>query len=352
MHADRIPVAAVAILNFNGSKLLGEYLPPLLANTPAETEIYVIDNGSTDDSLELLVRFSPRVKVIRLSKNSGFADGYNQGLKSVKAKYIALMNSDVLIGQDWLSPIIHFMEADERVGVCQPKILSARKPAYFEYAGAAGGFIDSFGYPFCRGRIFSHIEEDTGQYDTALQIFWASGAAFVIRSDLFHLLGGFDGDFFAHMEEIDLCWRVQRLGYKIYCFPESKVYHLGGGTLTYGSPGKTYLNFRNGLSTLLKNLPARQLAFRLLIRMGMDGAAGLQFLLQGHFSHFVAILKAHFSFYNHLSRNIRKRKELEKLYKVYAGATPTVYGIFRGSIVWAYFIRKRSSFNEIKRNIK
>lgn len=352
MAIENIPVAAIVILNYNGSKLLTDYLPPLIENTPFGIDIYVIDNGSNDNSLEILSRFSQKVKVISLSENLGFAEGYNRGLKSVRAKYFALINSDILVKDDWLSPIINAMETEEKIGVCQPKILSVKAPDHFEYAGAAGGFIDHWGYPFCRGRLFTHVEMDQGQYNTNLQVFWASGAAFVIRSDIFQLLKGFDGDFFAHMEEIDLCWRVQRLGYKIYCLPLNKVFHLGGGTLTYGNPEKTYLNFRNSLSMMLKNLPQHQIVFRLFIRMVLDGIAGIKFLSQGQFLHFIAVIRAHFSFYSLLAKNLQKRQALKKFYKTYTCSAQSIYGIFQGSIIWHFFIRKKSSFDEIKENIR
>ncbi len=343
-------VASIVILNFNGAELLKKYIPSIIQNTPSNINIYVIDNGSTDDSIHVLKQF-PEIKVIALDKNLGFAEGYNQGLKSIRSKYIALLNSDILVKEDWLSPLVNFMEKNPKVGTCQPKILSLNQPELFEYAGAAGGFIDYMGYPFCRGRIFDEVESDVGQYNARQRTFWASGAAMVVRSDVFEESGGFDADFFAHMEEIDLCWRIQRLGYEIYCMPEKSVYHLGGGTLNYGSPGKTYLNFRNNLIMLLKNLPANQVFKVIIMRMILDGFAGLSFILKGQFRHFFAILKAHFTFYSTIGRTLKKRRRfIDKNLK--NGLEGDIHGILQKSIVWQYFIKKKNKYSELEKNIR
>lgn len=343
-------ISAVAILNFNGSELLKKYIPSIVQNTPSIIKLFVIDNGSTDDSIEILEQF-PEIKTIRLEKNVGFAGGYNQGLKRIESKYIALLNSDILIKEDWLSPLIKFMEENPKVGACQPKILSLNQPDYFEYAGAAGGYIDYLGYPFCRGRIFDKVEEDKGQYNRQQRVFWASGAAMVVRADVFEKAGGFDTDFFAHMEEIDLCWRIQRLGYDIYCLPDNRVYHLGGGTLNYGSPGKTYLNFRNNLIMLVKNLPSNQILKVLLMRMILDGFAGMNFILKGKFKHFLSILKAHFAFYSSLGKTFKQRK-LFIQNNIKGEKEGEIYGVLQSSIVSEYFIKKKDTYENVENNIR
>ncbi|MCA1759959.1 MAG: glycosyltransferase family 2 protein, partial [Bacteroidales bacterium] len=265
---------AIVILNWNGEKLFPKFLPSVIRNsTEPGTEIYVADNGSTDNSIPFLKENFPEVKIIELKKNYGFAEGYNQALEQVNADYFVLLNSDVEVTPNWLKPCISMLKTDETLAAVQPKILSYEKPHQFEYAGAAGGFIDLFGYPFCKGRILNRMEPDLGQYNSPTPIFWASGACMFIKSKLFNLAGGFDGDFWAHMEEIDLCWRLKNQGYKVAYQPQSVVFHLGGGTLSYNSHKKVYLNFRNNLFMLFKNLPRTQFTRIFFARMILDGVA-------------------------------------------------------------------------------
>ncbi|WP_421889025.1 glycosyltransferase family 2 protein [Marinoscillum sp.] len=282
---------AVVILNYNGRDHLLRFLPTLIAHS-SDAEIIVADNCSTDDSLSVLKQF-PTVRTILLDQNHGYAGGYNEALKQVKSAYYLLVNSDVEVTLNWITPLEHFLDENKDYAAVQPKILDFNRKEFFEYAGAAGGFLDLLGYPYCRGRIFDTLEQDTGQYDTSIDIFWASGACFMIRSEVFHQAGGFDADFFAHMEEIDLCWRVKSLGLKIACVPKSVIYHVGGGTLNKTSPRKTYLNFRNGISLLIKNLPLPTLMVALPIRLVLDWMAALLFWKNESFSHFTAVFKAH-----------------------------------------------------------
>lgn len=337
---------AIVILNWNGEKLFPEFLPSVVRNsTGPETEIYVADNGSTDNSIQFLKENFPDVKIIELKNNYGFAEGYNQALKHIEADILVLLNSDVEVTPDWLEPCVKTLLDDEKTAAVQPKILSYEKPHQFEYAGAAGGYIDRFGYPFCRGRMLNRMEPDLGQYNTPSPIFWASGACMFIKSKAFHQAGGFDGDFWAHMEEIDLCWRLKNQGYKIEYQPQSVVFHLGGGTLSYNSHQKVYLNFRNNLFMLFKNLPRNQFTRIFFARMILDGVAALKFLLGFHFSSFWAVVKAHASFYRNLGKLIKKRKKLLKLTTVKKHAE-----IYRGSIMWNFFIRKKRKFSALNFN--
>lgn len=285
---------AIVILNWNGEKMLRRFLPSLVKNTPAEDAFIVVaDNGSTDGSLAYLSEAFPDIRVLPFDRNYGFTGGYNKALQQVDADYYVLLNSDVEVPEGWLSPLVNFMEENPDAGICQPKVLSEANRGYFEYAGAAGGFIDRYGYPFCRGRILSNIERDNGQYDAPMECFWATGACLMIRSSLFHHLGGFDGSFFAHMEEIDLCWRAKLSGYLVWCVPASCVFHVGGGTLPNDSPHKLYLNFRNNLLMLYKNLPESIRWRRIFARMCLDGASAAIYLLTGRFESFKAVCRAH-----------------------------------------------------------
>jgi GT2 family glycosyltransferase len=326
---------AVVILNWNGTKLLEQFLPSIVNYSP-EAEIYVADNASTDDSISYVNAFFPTVKIIKNESNLGFAEGYNEALKSVDAELFALVNSDIEVTENWLRPIIETFENEPKTAIIQPKILDYKNKEYFEYAGAAGGFMDKYGYMFCRGRIFETLEKDNRQYDDNCEIFWASGACFFIRSSIYKELNGFDADFFAHQEEIDLCWRSFNKGHSIKYNSKSVVYHVGGATLQQGNPMKTFLNFRNSLLMMLKNLPKNQLFSVLFIRLILDGIAGIQFLLQGKFKHLWAILKAHFAFYSLFSNNYKKRSDFqsEKYFKI-------------KSIVYLYFIKKIKVFNNI-----
>ena len=307
---------AVVILNWNGQKLLEQFLPSILQFSP-EATIYVADNASTDDSIAFVQRQFPTIKIIENKDNYGFAKGYNQALTDVKADIYALVNSDIEVTKNWLQPIIKTFEKEPNTAVVQPKILDFKNKTHFEYAGAAGGFIDKYGFPYCRGRVFETIEEDLGQYNDELEIFWASGACFFIRSKVYHEMKGFDDDFFAHQEEIDLCWRIKNKKYVIKYNPNSLVFHVGGATLQKGNPKKTYLNFRNSLLMLTKNLPKKSVCKILFYRMLLDGLAGMKFVFQGNFKHCLAILKAHFSFYCLLLPNYRKRNnsQIENYYE-------------------------------------
>jgi GT2 family glycosyltransferase len=337
------PSVAIVILNYNGAALLPEYLPSVLRNSPPWARIIVADNGSTDCSLQLLRSNFPSVEVIDLQRNSGFAQGYNLALRQVAADYYLLLNSDVEVTPQWLEPLLAIISSSPQVFACQPKILSKREPQYFEYAGAAGGMIDVLGYPFCRGRLFHTTEKDEGQYKVQEPIFWASGACMLVRADLFHSLGGFDGDLFAHMEEIDLCWRAKNAGYSILYCPESTVYHLGGGTLAYQNPRKTYLNFRNSLVTLIKNENPAHLWSKLFIRMCLDGVAGIRFFLQAEWKHLWAVLRAHFYLYANISKLKAKRVNAQKTAITFQHAER-----WNGSIVWAYFVKGVRRFSDLK----
>lgn len=334
---------AIVILSWNGEKLFNKFLPSVIKNSFSENiEIIVADNGSTDDSLKHLRNNYPSLKIIELKTNFGFAEGYNQALKHVDAEYLVLLNSDVQVTENWIKPCIQLFETDKKMAAVQPKILSYNHPEYFEYAGAAGGFIDKFGYPFCRGRILNQIEKNDKQYDKPTKIFWASGACIFVRADAFRIAGGFDGDFWAHMEEIDLCWRLKSQGFAIAYEPGSVVYHLGGGTLSYENPKKIYLNFRNNLFMLFKNLPKHQFKRIFFIRMILDGVAAAKFILGFNFREFWAVVKAHFSFYMNLGKLIRKRKETQM--KVVVKEHNEVYP---KSIMWKFFFQKKRKFSEL-----
>ncbi|MDX2136433.1 MAG: bifunctional riboflavin kinase/FAD synthetase [Saprospiraceae bacterium] len=338
---------AVVILNYNTRRHLEAYLPSVIAHSPG-ARVVVADNGSPDDSVAFLRDHYPGVEVIDLKTNYGFARGYNEALTQVKADVYVVLNSDVEVTAGWMEPILEAMAADPTIAVAQPKILAWREKDRFEYAGASGGWIDALGYPFCRGRIFHRRELDTGQYDAPSRCFWASGAAFFIRAELYHAFGGFDGDYFAHNEEIDLCWRLQRAGYSIWCFPQSVVYHLGGGTLEYESPRKVYLNFRNSLYSLLKNEPWGKLAWLIPARLVLDGLAGVRFLLKGQFRAIRAIVQAHFAFYATWSDTVRKRKEVAAIVAQYRIGPEERRGIYRGSIVFAHYARRIMRFSELR----
>ena len=335
---------AVVILNWNGEKLLKTFLPDVVRNSEFEgAEVYVADNHSSDGSIEYIRKEFPSVKLVLLDKNYGFAGGYNKALRQIDAEYFLLLNSDVAPGKDWLPPLVRMMEENSDVAACVPKIKSYKEPELFEYAGAAGGFIDKYGFPYCRGRLFDVLEKDEGQYDDPMSVFWGSGAALLIRSGIYLNSGGLDEDFFAHMEEIDLCWRVKNRGYRIMSVPQSEVFHLGGGTLHQQNSHKTYLNFRNNLFMLVKNLSRKRFKRRILFRMILDGIAAAHFLLKGEFGFFGAVAKAHFSFYKGLRSTLKKRKELMPLVK-----KDWHDEIFNGSLVWHFFFKKQRTFKELK----
>ena len=327
---------AVVILNWNGKDLLEKFLPSVVANSSKAT-IYLADNASTDNSVAYVSEFFPSVKIIQNKINGGYAKGYNDALKNLSEEIFVLLNSDVEVTENWLQPILSEFEKDNSVVAAQPKILDYKNKEYFEYAGAAGGFIDKYGYPFCRGRIFDTLEKDDGQYNDISEIFWASGACLFVKADAFWEAGGLDEDYFAHQEEIDLCWRLQSKGGKIFCVGTSKVFHVGGATLAVLNPLKTFYNFRNSLLNLLKNSKGGYTFCSIFVRMILDGIAAFQFLLQGRPKHFYAIIKAHFSFYGFIPKFLKKRK-------IYATRV-TYFKI--NSIVFQYFILKRKYFEKL-----
>ena len=326
---------AVVILNWNGQKLLEQFLPSVVKFSP-EAIIYIADNASTDQSITFVEKHFSEIKIVKNKSNYGFAKGYNEALKYIDADVYALVNSDIEVTENWLLPIINTFDKEPQTAVIQPKILDFKNNKFFEYAGAAGGFIDKYGYPFCRGRIFETIEKDNNQYDDHCEIFWASGACFFIRSNVYKEMNGFDPDFFAHQEEIDLCWRIRNKNYSIKYNYQSVVYHVGGATLEQGNPKKTFLNFRNSLLMLTKNLPQSYLVPILFSRMVLDGIAGLQFLFKGKFKHFFAILTAHFSFYKMFFKIYKKRDNFQtcKYFKV-------------KSIVYQYYIKNGTVFGKL-----
>ena len=314
---------AVVILNWNGKKLLEQFLPSVVKYSK-EASVYVADNASTDDSISFIEHHYPKVHIIKNNQNGGYAKGYNDALKSLKEPVFCLLNNDVEVTNNWLEPIIQTFNNEPNTGIIQPKILDYKHKDYFEYAGAAGGFIDKFGYPYCRGRIFDSIEKDLGQYNDVTEIFWASGACLFIRNEVYKTLNGLDESFFAHMEEIDLCWRAKNAGYKIKYVGKSEVFHLGGATLNSLNPQKTYLNFRNSLYTLTKNANGN-LFIIVFIRLILDGIAGLKFLLELKFKHFLAIIHAHFSYYKHLGTLLNQRKTYINKEKYYNKTSIVLY---------------------------
>lgn len=327
---------AVVILNWNGKELLEKFLPSVVENS-GEATIYVADNASTDDSVPFVREHFPEVKLIQNKENGGYAKGYNWALASLNEDLFVLLNSDVELTPGWLPPLIKEFEHDPQLYGAQPKILDYHKKDHFEYAGAAGGFLDKLGYPFCRGRIFNALEKDNGQYDDIIPVFWATGACLVVRKEAFDKVDGFDEDFFAHQEEIDLCWRLQTMGGRIKYIGTSKVYHVGGATLAAANPTKTFYNFRNTLLVLLKNVKGGKVWWLLFQRLVLDGIAGIQFLLQGKGRHFIAVVRAHFSFYRLLPRFLQKRKKT---------AGDLQYFVIK-SVVWNYFVLKKRNFNEL-----
>ena len=338
METQKIKIAIV-ILNWNGKKWLEQFLPAVLSNT-SEAKVFVVDNNSNDDSISFLSEYFPSVQIIAHKENFGFAAGYNKALQQIDTEYYVLLNSDVEVKKGWCTPIISLMDHNTDIAACQPKLLDYNNQNYFEYAGASGGFIDILGYPFCRGRLFEDIEEDKGQYDDAIEVFWATGACLFLRSSYFWEVGGFDDDFFAHQEEIDLCWRFKNVGYKVMVEPASLVYHVGGATLNSGSPFKTYLNFRNNLYMLFKNLPTFSLTFLIFIRLILDGLAAFTFLTRSKgIQHFLAVFRAHFSFYFNLPRLIAKRQNIQ--------SKNTLLGVKKYSILFKNKIANIKKFSDL-----
>ena len=335
---------AIVILNWNGQKMLAKYLPNVLEYSRQDAEIWVADNCSSDESMHLLETQFPQVKTIVLEQNFGFAEGYNRALSQIEADYYVLLNSDVEVCHHWLTPLIEFMDSHPQVAACQPKLLSEQDKDSFEYAGACGGFIDKYGYPFCRGRIFDTVEEDNGQYDYQQEIFWATGACMMVRADDYWDVGGLDGRFFAHNEEIDLCWRLRLQGKKIYCIPESEVFHVGGGTLPKSNPMKTYLNFRNNLTMLYKNLSDSDLNHVMRVRWFLDYLAAFETLILKHnWGDFKAIYKARKAFKVWRKDFERDRYEIQTSRK-----TEKVVGCYEGSILWQYYAKGKKTFKDLK----
>ncbi|MEZ4900750.1 MAG: glycosyltransferase family 2 protein [Spirosomataceae bacterium] len=336
---------AIVVLNYNGRNFLEKFLPSVVQHSPPHA-IYMADSASKDDSVAWVKAHYPQIHTIELGRNFGYAGGYNRALAQIEAQYYVLLNSDVEVTPNWLSPLIQLLDNTPQIAACQPKLLAYHDKTQFEYAGAAGGYIDWLGVPYCRGRIFDHCETDRGQYDSTIPIFWASGACLFIRAAAFHEAGGFDEDFFAHMEEIDLCWRLHLLGHSVYCCPESVVYHVGGGTLPPSNPFKTYLNYRNSLAMLYKNLPSQNRWGVIFLRLVVDGLSAVRFLPKGQWQNIVAIIKAHFKFYTWaFSLLPAKRKKIKQM----IGTVPTINSslMWSQSIVWNYFVRAHKTFNAL-----
>jgi GT2 family glycosyltransferase len=337
------PLVAIVILNWNGRKYLEQFLPSVSASTYPSAKIIVADNASADDSVTFLQKHYPEVGIIRLPQNYGFARGYNEALKQVNADYYVLLNSDVEVTPGWIEPVIALMQANPSIAVCQPKLLAWHQKDHFEYAGAAGGWLDRYGYPFARGRVFDHCEQDKGQYNDAVPVFWASGAAMFVTAAVYHKVGGLDEFFFAHQEEIDFCWRVQLAGYSIYVQPESVVYHVGGGTLPKGNARKVFLNFRNNLIMLVKNLPLQKSLLIVPFRLSLDAVFAWKSLFTGDGTSFMAVIKAHIAFVKWIFST--SKASLRPAQK-----NALLKGRYPGNIVWQYFIRRRKTFVEIVKN--
>lgn len=328
---------AVVILNYNGENLLPKFLPSVI-NYSAEAEVIVADNGSTDRSVDVLRRLFPQVTLIALEKNFGFCGGYNRALQQVNAEMVVLLNSDIEVTPGWLGPMVALLDNDPTIVAVQPKILSYNSKEFFEHAGAAGGYIDSLGYPFCRGRLFDHVEKDMGQYDDEQDIFWSTGACMMIRKETYHQFGGLDEYLFAHMEEIDLCWKIHRANFRICYTGKSKVYHVGAGTLGYNNPFKVYLNFRNGLILIFKHLGSFEMICKLPLRLILDWLAAFVFLAKGQAGSFKSVFKAHRDFFKDLSIHTQKRNEIHKMYPQYPNT-----GIYSGLIIFSYYLRRRKT---------
>lgn len=332
---------AVVILNWNGRNFLEQFLPDVVKHS-AGAEVIVADNASTDDSVAWLREHFPQVRIVQNAVNGGYAKGYNDALKTIEAEYYVLLNSDIEVTANWINPVIALLDADPEVAACQPKIRAYHQKEHFEYAGAGGGFIDKWGYPFCRGRMFDTFEKDNGQYNDTCEIFWATGACLFVRAEAYHRCGGLDEDFFAHMEEIDLCWRMKNAGMKIMYCGESTVYHVGGGTLSKLSPQKTFLNFRNNLVLLAKNHAPGYFPLKLFLRLCLDGIAGIKFLLSGDGRHCWAVLRAHFAFYGSIGKTMAKRRAMKKQITKYSASA-----VYDGNIVYEYFLKGRKHFSDL-----
>jgi len=336
------PKVSVVILNYNTAGLIKQLIPFVMKTTYSNFELVVADNASTDNSVEVIKSFANQgVKYLQLDQNYGFAGGYNKALEQINSDYYILLNSDVEVDPEWIEPLVDLALSNPDITAVQPKILDYYNRDKYEYAGASGGFIDKWAYPFCRGRLFDTLEKDEGQYDDNKEIFWASGAALFIKSEDYHKAGGLDTDFFAHMEEIDLCWRLKNMGRQIWVCPESKVYHMGGGTLSKQNSRKTFLNFRNNLALITKNVPQKQRARLLLIRLVLDGVAGLKFLFSFQASHCLAIIRAHFNYYG------SRKKWIEKSNYSHNKAFLTHIGVYKASLIRQYFLKKKTKYSEL-----
>lgn len=343
LNSEKSIKVAVVILNWNGKKMLTQFLPSVIAHTnPQINQIVVADNGSTDSSMQWLAETYPEIRRIEFSENYGFAEGYNRALSLIDSEYFVLLNSDVEVTPQWLEPLIEFLDQNPEVGAVQPKIKAFHNKNLFEYAGASGGFIDKYGFPFCRGRILGTLEPDLKQYDNPISIMWATGACLVIRADLYNLAGGLDAHFFAHMEEIDLCWRIKNMGKKLMVIPQSTVYHVGGGTLPNNSPHKLYLNYRNNLLLLYKNLPAEKFTKTMFVRWWLDMFSAIIYLLRGQYALFKQVFKAH-----------KDYKQMKQMYKEHRKSmllcnSPLVHSeVYGKSIVWQYFINGKKTFDQL-----
>lgn len=337
------PKVAVVIIHWNRQNLLEQFLPSVCNSDYDNYEVYVIDNASTDDSVAYLKEHFPQVKIVELSENHGYAGGYNLGLQYIKADYYILLNNDIEVPRNWIKPVIDIMESDKKIAACQPKMLDYVHRNRFEYAGAVGGYFDRFGYAFCRGRIFDTLEEDHGQYNDTRDVFWATGACMFVRADSFHVLHGFDEHFFAHMEEIDLCWRMQLAGYRVMVVPQSYVYHVGGGTLNKMSAHKTYLNFRNNLITITKNAPITTLLWLIPVRSFLDLLSSFHFLSKKEFAFSKAVHRAHADYFFKFGKWWKLRKKVTRV-------SNRITGVYKGSIVLEYFIKRKHSFQQLKQS--
>ena len=336
-----LPTVAIVILNWNGQKHLARFLPSVITHSIG-CLIFVVDNQSTDNSVKFVLENFPDVKIIQHQQNLGFCEGYNQALQQIKTDYYVLLNSDVAVTSSWVTPLIQLLENNPRIAACQPKIKSYHNPSFFEYAGAGGGLLDRLGYPFCRGRLFQSIEEDQGQYNDSLPVFWASGACLFVRAAAYHQMQGLEPAFFAHMEEIDLCWRLQNQGYQIWYCGQSEVYHVGGGTLPASNPRKTFLNFRNGLALLYKNFTGNNFISTLIARLLLDWIAAIKFISSGQPADGLAVLKAHAAIWQDRKYWQQKRTEQMQTQSNHPA------GMYARSIVWDYFVRQKRSYRDLK----
>lgn len=337
---------AIVILNWNGAAMLRRYLPNVIEYSRTDAEVYVADNASSDDSVEMLREHFPSVHLVLLDRNYGFAEGYNRALKEIAAEYYVLLNSDVEVSHHWLSPLVEFMDNHSDVAACQPKLLAINDRDAFEYAGACGGFIDRLGYPFCRGRVFNSIENDNGQYDFATEILWATGACMLVRATDFMAVGGFDGRFFAHCEEIDLCWRLRIAGKRVFCIPDSYVWHVGGGTLPKSNPMKTFLNFRNNLTMLYKNLPDNELSTVMRLRWFLDMLAALQFLVKGKVGDAKAVIRGRRAYLKWRNDFTADRQKIQSSRQI-----NHVTGMYSFSLLWQYYVKGRTKYSDLPTNV-